>query len=278
MQLTVLVDNNTIIDRYFLAEPGLSFLIEDDDLSILFDTGYSDIFIKNAQKMGKALAHLDFIVLSHSHLDHTWGLEPYLRYLTELEIEHRSYSRPALVTHPESLTGVSASGLREIGSLISQNRLAKHLDLRLSKDPQFLSEHLVFLGQIPRTNNFEATLPFGRKDGSNKEDMVIEDSALVHKTSNGLVIITGCSHAGICNIIEYAKKICKDDRILDVIGGFHLLSPSEHQLEGTISYFKNLDPKRVHACHCTDLSSKIALSRVVNIKEVGVGLCLQYKN
>ncbi|MBU0462710.1 MAG: MBL fold metallo-hydrolase, partial [Proteobacteria bacterium] len=75
MQLTVLVDNNTIIDRYFLAEPGLSFLIEDENVSVLFDTGYSDIFIKNAQKMGKNLAHLDYIVFSHSHLDHTWGIE-----------------------------------------------------------------------------------------------------------------------------------------------------------------------------------------------------------
>jgi len=278
MQLTVLVDNNTLIDRYFLAEPGLSFLIEDENLSVLFDAGYSDIFIKNAHKMGKSLAHLDYIVLSHSHLDHTWGIEPYLRYLTELEIEHQPFSRPSLVAHPESLTGVSAHGLREIGSLISKDRLAKQFDLQLSKEPQFLTDNLIFLGQIPRTNDFEGILPFGRKDGSNEDDMVFEDSALVYKTSNGLVIITGCSHAGICNIIEYAKKVCKDQKILDVIGGFHLLNPSKRQLEGTISYFENLCPNSVHACHCTDLASKIALSRVVNIKEVGVGLSLQYKS
>ena len=277
MQLTVLVDNNTLIDRYFLAEPGLSFLIEDEDLSVLFDTGYSDIFIRNAQKMGKNLTNLDFIVLSHSHLDHTWGMEPYLRYLTELAIEQLPFSRPALVTHPETLTGVSAEGLREIGSLISKDRLSKHFDLQLSKEPQFLTEHLVFLGEIPRINDFEGTLPFGRKDGSNEDDIVIEDSALVYKTSNGLVIITGCSHAGICNIIDYAKKVCKDQRILDIIGGFHLLNPPKRQLEGTISYFKNLHPDSVYACHCTDLASKIALSRVVNVKEVGVGLSLQYK-
>ena len=278
MQLTVLVDNNTLIDRYFLAEPGLSFLIEDGNLSVLFDTGYSDIFIRNAHKMKKDLAHLDFIVLSHSHLDHTWGIESMLRYLTELEIEHHSFSRPALVAHPESLTGVSADGIREIGSLISKDRLAKHFDLHLSREPQFLTRHLVFLGEIPRTNDFEGTLPFGRKDGSNEDDIVIEDSALVYKTSQGLVIITGCSHAGICNIIEYARKVCKDLRILDVIGGFHLLSPPKRQLEGTVSYYKNLHPTRVHACHCTDLTSKIALSKVVNVKEVGVGLSLLYKN
>ncbi|MCD4678452.1 MAG: MBL fold metallo-hydrolase [Desulfobacula sp.] len=276
MQLNVLVDNNTLIDRYFLAEPGLSFLIEDENLSVLFDTGYSNIFIKNAQKMGKDLSHLDFIVLSHSHLDHTWGIEPFIRYLAELEIEHRPFLRPALVAHPESLTSAGADGFREFGSLISKDRLAKHFNLLLSKEPQFLTEQLIFLGEIPRANDFEGNLTFGRKEGANEDDMVIEDSALVYKTSNGLVIITGCSHAGICNIIEYAKKVCKDPRIFDVIGGFHLQNPPKRQLEGTISYFKNLGPVKVHACHCTDLESKIALSRVVNLEEVGVGLSLQY--
>jgi len=278
MQLSVLVDNNTLIDRYFLAEPGLSFLIEDEDLSVLFDTGYSDIFIKNAHKMGKPLTHLDYIVLSHGHLDHTWGIEPYLRYLTELDIEHLPFSRPSLVAHPETLTGISAHGLQEIGSLISEDRLAKHFDLLLRKEPQFLSQTLVFLGEIPRTNDFEGHLPIGQKDGSDKGDMVMDDSALVYKTAKGLVIITGCSHAGICNIIEYAKKVCNDERILDIIGGFHLLNPPKRQMEGTLSYFKDLCPNRVYACHCTDLASKIALSGVVNVKEVGVGLCLQYKD
>jgi len=276
MKLTVLVDNNTLIDRYFLAEPGLSFLIEDDDRCILFDTGYSDIFITNAQKMGKDLSNLDFIVLSHSHIDHTWGIEPLIRYLTEMDIEHRPCRHPALVAHPESLTGVSAEGIREIGALVSQNRLAKQFELQLSKTPRYLTEHLVFLGQIPRTNKFETPQTFGKKDGSNIGDTVMDDSALVYKAAEGIVIITGCSHAGICNIIDYAKIVCKDSRVLDVIGGFHLQRPCASRLAGTLAYFKTLAPASVHACHCTDLASKIALSRVVNLKEVGVGLSLQY--
>ena len=276
MQLTVLVDNNTLIDRYFLAEPGLSFLIEDEKLSVLFDTGYSDIFISNAEKLGKDLSHLNFIVLSHGHLDHTWGIEPLLRHLAELEIEHRSFLRPCLVAHPECLTGVSADGFREFGPLISKDRLAKHFDLLLSKEPHFLNENLVFLGEIPRTNDFEGNLTFGKKDGSPDDDTVIEDSALVYKTPKGLVIISGCSHSGICNIIEYAKDVCKDPRVCDVVGGFHLQDPSRRQLDGTLSYLRDLQPESVHACHCTDLASKIALSRVVNLKEVGVGLSLQY--
>ncbi len=277
MKLTILLDNNTLIDKYFLAEPGLSILIEDEDTSVLFDTGYSDIFIQNALKMGKDLSQLDYIALSHSHLDHTWGLEPLVKYFTELKINKLSYKRPTLVGHTLCLTGASADKIREFGPLLSKNKLAKHFKLQLSREPQFLSKTLIFLGEIPRHKKFEGKLTFGKKDDDQEPDTVIEDSAIVAKTKDGLVIITGCSHSGICNIIEYAKTITGDDRILDIIGGFHLQSPSQEQLEGTIAYFKDLNPPHVHACHCTDLNSKIALSAVCNIQEVGVGLSLEYE-
>ncbi len=276
MEITVLVDNNTLIDRYFLAEPGLSLLIQDDEMTVLFDTGYSDIFLKNAAKMGKNLTALDYLVLSHSHLDHTWGIEPLVKYYTELQIEQRSFNRPTLVAHPEIFISMGADGFGEFGCLLSETKLAKHFPLQLSKQPQSLSSRLTFLGEIPRRNDFEAILSFGRKEGTNEDDYVIDDSALVYHSSKGLVIITGCSHAGICNIVEYAKEICGDHRVVDIIGGFHLQNPPKRQLEGTISYLNALQPDTVHACHCTDLLSKIALSHTVRLKEVGVGLSIRY--
>jgi 7,8-dihydropterin-6-yl-methyl-4-(beta-D-ribofuranosyl)aminobenzene 5'-phosphate synthase len=276
MNITVLVDNNTLIDHYFFAEPGLSFLIEDDETTVLFDTGYSDIFLKNAFKMGKNLTNLDYLVLSHNHLDHTWGLDPLIKYFTELQIEKRLFKRPSLVAHPEIFVSVSGEGYEEVGCLLSEEKLAKHFPLQLSAQPKALSSKLTFLGEIPRRNDFEKNLTFGRKEGANEEDQVIDDSALVYRSSKGLIIITGCSHAGICNIIEYAKEICGDQRVVDVIGGFHLLNPPAHQLDGTLAYLKSLQPEAVHACHCTDLASKIALSRVIPLKEVGVGLSIKY--
>ena len=71
MKLTVLVDNNTLIGQYFLAEPGLSFLVESEGYRLLFDTGHSGIFLENAQKMGVSLAELDAVVISHGHHNHT---------------------------------------------------------------------------------------------------------------------------------------------------------------------------------------------------------------
>ncbi len=276
MQLTILVDNQTLIDRYFLAEPGLSILIEDEDVTVLFDTGYSDIFIRNSIKMGKDLTCLDYVALSHGHLDHTWGLGPLIRYFTERAIENLGFKRPTLVAHPECLTGITLDGVGEIGPLVSEKELAGHVDLQLEKGPVSLGKHLIFLGEIPRENDFETFPGIGKKHGCDKPDMVPDDSALVYRSSEGLVIITGCSHAGICNIVEYAKAVCSDHRILDIVGGFHLLNPGRHRMDATAAYFKALNPGTVHACHCTDLSSRVALSAVANVKEAGVGLGLSY--
>lgn len=276
MKVHVLVDNNSLIDRYLLAEPGFSVLIEEGDKRILFDTGYSDIFIRNGQRMGLDLSHLDFLALSHSHMDHTWGLDPLIRYFNEMTIEGINYSKPTIVAHSQVFVSVLDKDLSELGSLMSKEKMAQHFQLQLTDKPLWLTDRLVFLGEVPRKNDFESILKFGKKDGSDEEDWVIEDSALAYKSENGLVIITGCSHAGICNIVEHAKEVCGETRIHDVLGGLHLQNPPERQMQGTLNYFKKLNMKQMHACHCTDLESKIALTKVVDIKEVGVGLSLEY--
>lgn len=78
------------------------------------------------------------------------------------------------------------------------------------------------------------------------DDYVQDDTALAYKSKNGLLIIVGCAHSGICNIIEYAKEVCGVSQVVDVIGGFHLLDPSEEQLQQTCAYFKKISPTYVH--------------------------------
>ena len=104
MRLTVLVDNATLTDRYFLAEPGLSIYLEDGGTRVLFDAGYSGILIANAQKMGIDLLGVEEIVISHGHLDHTWGLDALVRLHTEAIFEGRepvSYTHLTLPTNRE---------------------------------------------------------------------------------------------------------------------------------------------------------------------------------
>jgi len=281
VKLSVLVDNNTLIDRYFLAEPGLSFLIKDSGKKILFDVGYSDVFLKNAATLGISLQDIDYVVLSHGHLDHSWGLVPLVKQFTEWAIEKRSFKRPTLVAHPDAFNVKVKDSIDEFGSMLPQEKLARHFHLKLTKTPLHLTDNVVFLGEIPRLNDFEGGTPIGKiaadSSGPEQDDYIEEDSALAYKSKDGLVIITGCSHSGICNITEHAKNVCNEQRIVDIIGGFHLQKPKKNVLASTLEYMKQTRPAALHACHCTDLDSKIALAGVANLKEVGAGLVLSYE-
>jgi 7,8-dihydropterin-6-yl-methyl-4-(beta-D-ribofuranosyl)aminobenzene 5'-phosphate synthase len=278
MKLTVLLDNNTFIDRYFLGEPGVSYYIEADGKKILFDVGYSDAFIRNAHKLNINLLDVDFVVLSHGHLDHTWGIAPLIQHYTEGIIEQRAVKHPCMVAHPGVLVSKKTRAIPEIGFMLSADKLTPFFDLQFSRTPVKLTDHVLFLGEIERITDFEAQKPSGSvlENGREIDDILLDDSAIVYQSPRGLVIITGCSHSGICNIVEYARKVSGEQRVIDIIGGFHLLDPSGQQLRGTIKYLKAVKPASVHACHCTDLQSKIAMSRSVEVKEVGVGLVLEY--
>jgi 7,8-dihydropterin-6-yl-methyl-4-(beta-D-ribofuranosyl)aminobenzene 5'-phosphate synthase len=278
MKLTVLVDNNSFIDSYFYAEPALSFFIEVDNQKILFDAGYSDIFIRNAEKLKIDLTDTDIIALSHGHNDHTWGLNHIVQYYTDRVLEKQKMKKPLLVAHPLTFLPKTYNDSIVIGNVLNSDILSNFFNLKLSREPVFLTDKLIFLGEIERKNDFEAKKPIGEilEDGVKKDDYLFDDSALVYKSDKGLVVITGCSHAGICNIIEKAKKVCNDNRVISVIGGFHLLNPSVRQLEGTLNYMKELQPETVYASHCTDLKSKIELSKVVDVKEVGSGMIIDF--
>jgi 7,8-dihydropterin-6-yl-methyl-4-(beta-D-ribofuranosyl)aminobenzene 5'-phosphate synthase len=198
---------------------------------------------------------------------------------TEARIECLDHSEPNLIAHPLIFNSRTYSGLQEIGMLFSAEKLSRIFKLQLSSEPLWITDNVVFLGEIPRRFDFEHD-PLESKiiiDGKEVDDEVLDDTALSVKTENGLVIVTGCSHSGICNIVEYAKDVCSEERIVDIIGGFHLLNPPELKMRGTIDYFRNLNVHEVHACHCTDLNSKIALSKVCNLRETGCGLQLEYK-
>jgi len=277
MKITVLVDNNTIIDRYFLGEPGVAFLIQTESRKILFDTGYSDIFITNAQKLGIGLYDIDYIAISHGHNDHTWGLVPLIRLYTEARCEGRKLEKPMLVAHEQAFEG-KYYGNEAIGSMLNAKALEEHFEMRLGREPFWITEKLVFLGEIERTNSFENRKPVGKHTslGLMKDDYVMDDTAMAYRSSDGLVIITGCSHSGICNIIEHARKVTGEDRIADIVGGFHLLDPDKGQLEKTKAYMRQAGVSVMHPCHCTDFKSKLALSEAAVIKEVGVGLELEY--
>ncbi|MFW5489012.1 MAG: MBL fold metallo-hydrolase [Desulfovibrio sp.] len=277
MKLTVLCDNNSIIDRYLLAEPGLSFYIEVDGKRILWDAGYSDAFIRNAERMGINLRELDELVLSHGHMDHTWGLDPLMRLYIEAAIEGLRLRRPRLSAHPDCFVSRGADHLPEIGSQHGPTKLTEQFMVNLTPKPFNLTDSVYFLGTIPRRFEFETMEPMGeiRQSGLSIPDMIPDDTALACKTSRGLVVITGCAHAGVCNTVEHAREVTGVDKVADIIGGTHLLDAPAERLEQTGEYLAKLNLEAFHPCHCTDLKAKIALSKYLPVVEVGVGLRLE---
>ena len=159
-----------------------------------------------------------------------------------------------------------------IGMPLSREELARRFTLQLSRRPVQLSERLTYLGEIPHTVAFEGKEPIGERfDGvSWQPDDLSDDSALAYRGEEGLWIITGCSHAGICNIIDYAKKVCSEERIAGVIGGFHLLEMTP-RVKKTADYLKKENPKHLCPCHCTSFHARAAIHAYLPVEEVCVG-------
>lgn len=279
LTLTILAENTTLTDSGLQGEPGLSFLIETAGKMILFDTGLSGLFIANAEKMGIRLSDLDCLVLSHGHRDHTGGLGPLIHHLAQAAAAGEPARVRELVAHPRCFRPKEKDG-KNNGSAVSEDEARRNFNLRLSSGPVRLTDNLVFLGEIPRLFAFEHTDPVMWKihlpDGTTRPDELLDDSALAFRSDRGLVIITGCSHAGICNITEYAREVCNETRVTDIIGGFHLLSPDPGRLALTAEYLRNLHLADLHACHCTSLAAKIVLAGSCPVRETGVGMRREY--
>ncbi len=255
MELTVLVDNNTLIDRYYIGEPGLSFYIEDGDHKILFDTGYSNALVVNAVRMGIDLHKIDTMVLSHGHNDHTGGL----RYLEKLDQKIDLYCHPLI-------DGEKVNEGLDVSMPVKLKELPDNFAVFETVKPVRISDHLTFLGQIERS--WQNVRPL-------ENDCLYDDSALMYEDEKGIFIITACSHSGIINIVEYAKKISGKNHVLGIIGGFHMQN-DERLNEEVCNYFAREKADIMYPCHCTDLKAKIALSRVCEIKEAGVGTKLVF--
>ena len=260
MKINILTDN--VAGEGFDAEHGLSYLIEIDGENILFDTGHSDIFLKNATKLGKDIQHdVKKVVLSHGHWDHGGGL---------VHLQHKT-----LLTHPGSF--VKRYRKRDhsyIGLRFTKEETAQRFQLTTSTTSVQLTPNLWFLGQIPRLNDFEAQSTAFLLD-QDIEDFIDDDSALVATTGSELVVISGCAHSGICNICEYAKKISGISTIKAVIGGFHLKDAGE-QTQKTADYFAENKVEQLLPAHCTQPEAKAYFHKRFQFSDVKTGMVFEF--
>jgi 7,8-dihydropterin-6-yl-methyl-4-(beta-D-ribofuranosyl)aminobenzene 5'-phosphate synthase len=246
MKITILVENQIshAAAKTCSAEWGLSFFIETGSNKILFDTGHTDIYKRNAKKLNVDLQKTDFIVLSHHHWDHAGGLR-----------FHEFESSKRLIAHPLVLEKFYQD---------YNIRLEESFNACLikPKDPFEFIKDIFFLGEIPHTTSFEKGLYKGKP--------IPDDSAIAVRGKEGAIVISGCSHSGIANICEYAKKVTGQD-LYAVIGGFHLFEKETEAVEGTVAYFKKEKPKYLYPMHCVDFPTLTKFRNVFGIEKMSTG-------
>lgn len=252
-----LLTENLASDMVWLAEWGFSAWIEYGETRILFDTGYSDVYCRNAAHAGIDLNSVDVLALSHLHRDHTRGL-----------LFHPFTARKTLVTHPRVLTDVldTKDETKIADYKAIQKRLADDFNVKAVTEPHALADGAFFLGEVPRVTTFER--------GTFFEDPMPDDTALAFRTEKGAVVVSGCSHAGICNICEYAKEVTGQP-LHAVIGGFHLLHSEDPPVDATIDYFKREAPEILMPVHCVDFDIQAKFQTTFGYTRAGAGSLIE---
>ncbi|OFY66855.1 MAG: hypothetical protein A2Y71_11615 [Bacteroidetes bacterium RBG_13_42_15] len=259
MKISVLTENHA--GSFTMAEHGLSYLIEYDGKTILFDTGQSDMYLKNAQIMNINMKNLDMIILSHGHFDHGDGLS----YLPGSN----------LLCHPGCFVRrYRKTDKKYIGLKNTRDELSSMYNMITSAGPYKISDKIYFLGEIPRLTDFESqSTSFVFEDGT--PDFVMDDSAMAMALPEGLFVVTGCGHSGIVNTLEHAKRITGQEKVFGIMGGFHL-KEIDHQTKETIAYLKKSEINHIFPSHCTELPALSSLYDNFRIRQLKTGDILDF--
>lgn len=247
LRIICLMEDENSKNRSLVCEHGLSLYVEYDDMHALFDCGSGDKFLFNAKKLGLSLSFVDHVVLSHGHYDHASGFRDFLSQANACGSLHigpgfwdKKYSGDGL-KHTDLSSGIDLSYLHRHNVSFSvvdgKETVVQGMHLFSSFD------RLFEVGTIPK--RFEK-----RSANGFIPDDFHDEVAAAFETENGLVVVTGCSHSGILNIVSTISDRMGQG-IYAVIGGLHLVESGEERIDNTISGLKSSGVNVLGLCHCT---------------------------
>ena len=251
-----------------MAEHGFSALVSvrrgTSTTTLLFDTGLSpDAMVTNASRLGTDLSHIQAVVLSHGHFDHAGGL-------AGLAAKQGTRSLP-MVVHPMIWTrrrlAVPGREPDELPTLSKRALEGEGLAVIERREPSLLADGCVLItGEVNRTTEFEHGMPppHQRWTGSTwqHDPLVIDDQALVVQVrGRGLVVLTGCGHAGAINIVRHAQRLTGVPRLSGLVGGLHLSGQAFEPIIGpTVDTLTGMNPDLLVPGHCTGWRAQHALA------------------
>ncbi len=237
------------------AEQGLSLLIEVSNQgrrsALLYDFGRSkEVLLRNAGILGLDFGHLDYLVLSHGHVDHYTCLLPVLE---------KTRDDCRLFLHPEADAGrrfVRRTDGTTAGPWRMDEAIFKTFGSRIasSTGPETILEGVHLSGQISRVTAFEPGMPNAliEKNGTLVHDPIPDDqSVILELGSDRLVVVTGCCHSGVVNTLEQVREQFPGKKISALLGGLHLNSAGERQMNETMDYIAETGLEHLAAFHCT---------------------------
>jgi len=249
-KITILCEN-TVPSPGLLGEHGFAAYVEATEGNLLFDTGQGFSLVQNALRLQKDLRAVSQLVLSHGHFDHTGGLLAFLGVHGPCDI----------VAHPDVLSEKfrwMPVGPEEKPVSIGMPWREAYLTtrgarFRWQKIFTEIARNVYITGEVPRHTPFETGDPkfVVRKDGEWAPDPFLDDYSLIIKTSKGLVVLLGCAHAGLINILDHAIARTGEDRVHAILGGTHLGFCPESQVQHTIEALRKYKVEIMATSHCT---------------------------
>jgi 7,8-dihydropterin-6-yl-methyl-4-(beta-D-ribofuranosyl)aminobenzene 5'-phosphate synthase len=255
VKITIVVDNKA--EPGLLCEHGFSVWIEAAGRRLLFDTGQGAALPANADRLGIDLRSADTVVLSHGHYDHSGGLPLVITLAPTAEI----YAHPSATGPRYSIRDGAAKSIAmptAARTALEVHAVGVHWTPRALR----LTGSMGITGPIPRLTDYEDTGgPFFIDADGAQPDPIADDLALWMRTDRGLVVVAGCSHAGLVNTLRHALKLSGEPRLHAVLGGFHLIEASEPRRARTMAELQELGPDLIVPCHCTGDAAVERLSK-----------------